>query len=194
MIERECPCCGQRTKAQAPAGVTAPVQYGPRAAAVATYLWHGHFLSRDRARGALGDMSGCAPPPGAIAAMARKISGFISPGINAIVEALVASGVVYSNSPPPGPDSLSKRGVNIRDGGALPPMPGLSRFPVLLREPLAGTTVQTIPGTLGHLPAWFSQFKCMNRLGKLGAIHTSFRLTSEGSLVRTQLRPPSFCS
>ncbi len=25
----------------------------------------------------------------------------------------------------------------------------------LLREPLAGTTVHTFPGTLGHLPAWF---------------------------------------
>jgi len=95
MIERECPCCGQRTKAQAPAGVTAPVQYGPRAAAVATYLWHGHFLSRDRARAALGDMFGCAPSPGAIAAMARKIAGFISPAIDAIVKALLASEVAH---------------------------------------------------------------------------------------------------
>jgi len=31
MIERACPCCGTRTKADAPDGVTAPVQYGPRA-------------------------------------------------------------------------------------------------------------------------------------------------------------------
>ena len=40
MVERECPCCGERTKADAPDGVTAPVQYGPRAAALGTYLWH----------------------------------------------------------------------------------------------------------------------------------------------------------
>ena len=40
MIERECPCCGERTRADAPDGVTAPVQYGPRAAALGTYLWH----------------------------------------------------------------------------------------------------------------------------------------------------------
>jgi len=75
MIERECPCCGERTKADAPAGVTAPVQYGPRAAALGTCLWHGQFLSRDRACAALGEMFGCAPSPAALAAQARKIAG-----------------------------------------------------------------------------------------------------------------------
>ena len=45
MIEKQCPCCGERTKAEAPDGVTAPVQYGPRAAAIGAYLWHGQFLS-----------------------------------------------------------------------------------------------------------------------------------------------------
>ena len=34
-----------------------------------------------------------------------------------------------SNSLPPGPNSLFKRGVIIRDGGALPPMPGHRRRP-----------------------------------------------------------------
>jgi hypothetical protein len=66
---------------------------------------------------------------------------------------------------------------------------GVSR---LLREPLAGTTVQTTPGTPGPLPVWFSQFKHMNQHAELDAILTAFRLTSEGSLVRTQLRPLSF--
>ncbi len=75
MIERECPCCGEHTKADAPDGVTAPVQYGPRASALGTYLWHGQFLSRDRACGALGEMFGCAPSPAALAAQARKIAG-----------------------------------------------------------------------------------------------------------------------
>jgi transposase len=42
MIERECPRCGERTRADAPDGVTAPVQYGPRAPALGTYLRHGH--------------------------------------------------------------------------------------------------------------------------------------------------------
>jgi hypothetical protein len=41
-----------------------------------------------------------------------------------------------------------------------------------LREPLAGTTVQTLPGTPGHLPAWFPQIKYMNRRYELDVILT----------------------
>ena len=95
MVERECPCCGERTKADAPDGVTAPVQYGPRAAALGTYLWHGQFLSRDRACAALGEMFGCAPSPAALAAQARKIAGLISPAITAITAALAAADVAH---------------------------------------------------------------------------------------------------
>jgi transposase len=93
MIERECPCCGERTKAGAPDGVTAPVQYGPRVAALGTYLWHGQFLSRDRA--ALGEMFGCAPSQGALAAQARKLAGLIAPAITAITEALAGADVAH---------------------------------------------------------------------------------------------------
>ena len=95
MIERECPGCGARTKAQAPDGVNAPVRYGPRAAAMAACLWHGQFLSRDRAAAALGEMFGCAPSPGVIAAMARKIAGIIAPAIDVIVKALIAAEVAH---------------------------------------------------------------------------------------------------
>jgi len=49
MIERECPCCGERTRADAPDRVTAPVRYGPRATALGTYQWHGQFLYRGQA-------------------------------------------------------------------------------------------------------------------------------------------------
>jgi hypothetical protein len=65
---------------------------------------------------------------------------------------------------------------------------------VLLREPLAGTTVHTFPGTLGHLRARFSQDKRMNRLRELDVILSLFRLTSEKPVVRTHLRPLSLCS
>jgi transposase len=95
MTERECPGCGARTRAQAPDGVVAPVQYGPRVAAMATYLWHGQFLSRDRTAAALGEMFGCAPSPGAIAAMTAKVAGIIAPAIGAIVKALIAADVAH---------------------------------------------------------------------------------------------------
>lgn len=95
LIERECPCCGARTKGAAPAGVAAPVQYGPRFAALGTYLWHGQFLSGDRACQALADMFGCAPSPAALAAQARKIAGLICPAIGAITTALAAADVAH---------------------------------------------------------------------------------------------------
>ena len=58
-------------------------------------MWHGQFLSRDRACAALGEMFGCAPSPGALAAQARKIAGLISPAITAITAALAGAGVAH---------------------------------------------------------------------------------------------------
>jgi transposase len=95
MIERECGECGTRTRAGAPDGVNAPVQYGPRASALATYLWHGQFLSRDRVCAALADMFGCSPSPSVIAAMAGKIAGCIAPALDVIIKALLKSEVAH---------------------------------------------------------------------------------------------------
>ncbi|HEX5292023.1 MAG TPA: transposase, partial [Streptosporangiaceae bacterium] len=87
--------CGCETKAQAPDGVSAPVQYGPRIMGTGIYLWHGQFLSRDRACRALAEMFGCAPSPGALAAAARKTAGFLAPALAAITRHLIASEVVH---------------------------------------------------------------------------------------------------
>jgi hypothetical protein len=75
--------------------LTAPAQYGLRAAALGTCLWHGQFLSRDRACAAPGQMFGCAPALAALAAMAKKIAGLISPAIDTIVRALIAAEVAH---------------------------------------------------------------------------------------------------
>jgi transposase len=48
MIGRLC-ICGTVTWGRAPEGVTAPVQYGPRMAALGVYLWHGQFLEQEAA-------------------------------------------------------------------------------------------------------------------------------------------------
>ena len=87
--------CGCETKAQAPGGVTAPVQYGPRIMGTGIYLWHGQFLSRDRACQALSEMFGCAPSPGALAAAARKTAGFLAPALAAVTRRLIACEVVH---------------------------------------------------------------------------------------------------
>ena len=94
MIGRRCGC-GTVAWGKAPSGVSAPAQYGPRAAALGVYLWHGQFLSRDRARQAMADMFGCAPSPGALASMTRKIAGLIAPALDAILGALRAAEVAH---------------------------------------------------------------------------------------------------
>ena len=94
MAGRRC-ACGTVNWADAPDGVMAPVQYGPRAAAVAAYLWHGQFLSRARAGQAMADLFGCAPSAGAIAAMTRKIAGAVAPALEAVRGALAAAGVAH---------------------------------------------------------------------------------------------------
>jgi len=87
--------CGCETKAQAPDGVTAPVQYGPRIMGTGIYLWHGQFLSRDRACRALAEMFGCAPSPGALAAAARKTAGFLAPALQAVTRHLISAEVAH---------------------------------------------------------------------------------------------------
>jgi transposase len=52
LIKRRCGC-GTATRAEAPEGVTAPVQYGPRITAIIVYLYVGQFLSKKRTAAAL---------------------------------------------------------------------------------------------------------------------------------------------
>jgi len=74
LIERECGC-GQRTKAAAPAGAEAPVQYGPRIAAVIVYLYAGQFLSKERTAVALGELFGIPLSSGTVAALTARAAG-----------------------------------------------------------------------------------------------------------------------
>jgi len=94
MLTLKC-ACGCETKAAAPDGVTAPVQYGPRLMGAGIYLWHGQFLSRDRACQALAELFGCAPSPGALAAAARKTAAFLAPALAAITRHLISAEVAH---------------------------------------------------------------------------------------------------
>ena len=94
IIARRCGC-GKVTRGQAPEGVTAPVQYGPRISGIGAYLWHGQFLSKGRTCQALGEMFGALASPGTVAAMARRIAGFPSPALAEITQALLACEVAH---------------------------------------------------------------------------------------------------
>jgi transposase len=80
LIEREC-SCGHRTRAAAPQGAEAVVQYGPRVAAVIIYLYIGQFLSKKRDAGALAGLFGVPLSSGTVAAItaraAGKLGGFL---------------------------------------------------------------------------------------------------------------------
>jgi transposase len=74
LIEREC-SCGVRTRAAAPVGVDAPVQYGSRITAVVIYLYVGQFLSKQRAAQALADLFGTPMSTGTVAGMLARAAG-----------------------------------------------------------------------------------------------------------------------
>jgi len=74
LIERECGC-GQRTRGAAPEGAEAPVQYGPRIAAVVIYLYIGQFLSKNRTAQALAELFGVPLSPGTVAAVTARAAG-----------------------------------------------------------------------------------------------------------------------
>jgi transposase len=71
MVKRRCGC-GVVTCADAPAGVDAPVQYGPNVAAIVIYLYVGQFLSKDRTAKALAELFGTPISGGTVAAMSAR--------------------------------------------------------------------------------------------------------------------------
>jgi transposase len=92
LIERQCGC-GHRTKAAAPQGAEAPVQYGPRTAAVIVYLHAGQFLSKERTALALGELFGIPCSSGTVAALTARAAGRLDRFLEHIRGQIAASGV-----------------------------------------------------------------------------------------------------
>jgi transposase len=93
LIERECGC-GHRTRAAAPQGAQAPVQYGPRIAAIIVYLYAGQFLSKQRTAQALAELFGIPLSSGTVAAItaraASRLDSFLEQARDTIAAAEVA--------------------------------------------------------------------------------------------------------
>ena len=70
-----CGHCGRLTRANFPDEVTAPVQYGPRIAAVVVYLLHYQLLPEDRLAEAMADLFGVRLVAATIARMSRTCAG-----------------------------------------------------------------------------------------------------------------------
>jgi transposase len=93
LVSRRC-SCGRVTKAAAPAGVNAPVQYGPRLAGVGIYLFHGQFLSKGRTAAALSDLFGADVAPGTVAAWTTKTAQVITDEVIPVITDRVAGAEV----------------------------------------------------------------------------------------------------
>jgi len=95
LISRLC-SCGVITKADAPAGVNAPVQYGPRLGGVGVYLFHGQFLSKSRTCQALADLFGAPVAASTVVSWVKQIAAQVRvkvlPGI---VDRIAGSAVAH---------------------------------------------------------------------------------------------------
>lgn len=89
LVARRCRC-GTVTKAAAPVGVAAPVQYGPRVAATGVYLFHGQFLSRGRTAAALGDLFGARVAAATVASWTAKTAAVITDEVIPVITDRIA--------------------------------------------------------------------------------------------------------
>ena len=90
-----CPGCGQRTKAGFPAGVAAPVQYGPRISAVAVYLLHGQFVPEDRVAEVMQDLFGARLVAATIAQMSRTCADRLGGLVQAVCDQVAGAKVKH---------------------------------------------------------------------------------------------------
>ncbi|HJT90599.1 MAG TPA: IS66 family transposase [Mycobacterium sp.] len=93
LIARRC-SCGTTTCGNAPEGVTAPVQYGPRITAIILYLYVGQFLSKKRTAAALAELFGTPVSEGTVATVTKRaadgLDDFLDQVADRIAEAEVA--------------------------------------------------------------------------------------------------------
>lgn len=76
---KTCPQCGQQTKAEFPAGVSQPVQYGPRLKAQLVYFNQYHYVSVERVAEIMTDLYGQAVSEGTIISAGLAMTQQVSP-------------------------------------------------------------------------------------------------------------------
>jgi transposase len=93
IITRRCRC-GTLCTATPPAGVDAPVQYGPMMHAVIVYLYMGQFLSKKRTAQALSDLFDVPISPGTVAAATTRAAADLGPFLDRVRAGLARCNVV----------------------------------------------------------------------------------------------------
>ncbi|MCM2282971.1 MAG: IS66 family transposase [Bdellovibrionaceae bacterium] len=88
-----CPACGHRNEAQAP--VSAPVQYGTRVKALATYLHAYQLLPVERLKETMRDLFGLPISAATITAIAADAGAVVAPSCEGIKAALIDADVAH---------------------------------------------------------------------------------------------------
>ena len=96
LISRRC-SCGAVTQAPAPAGVTAPVAYGPHAAAIAVYLCLGQHLPVARTACLLAELFGTPMSVGTVAAWTHRAAAALEPFTAVARAALTSAELVHAD-------------------------------------------------------------------------------------------------
>jgi transposase len=90
-----CGQCGEQTRADFPAGVTAPVHYGPRIAAFVLYLLHYQLLPEDRLVELMADLFSVKMAAGTIARMSADGAERFQGLIGAVLQFIKAAAVKH---------------------------------------------------------------------------------------------------
>jgi transposase len=96
LLSRRC-ACGTVTAAAGPAGVTAPVSYGPHAAAIAVYLVLGQHLPVERTASLLAEVFGTPMSTGTVAAWTARAAAGLAPFTAAVRAALTGAERVHAD-------------------------------------------------------------------------------------------------
>lgn len=94
LVARRCEC-GTVTRAAAPDGVGAPVQYGPRIAAIIVYLYMGQYLSKQRTAQALGELFNTPVSEGTVSAATARAAADLDGFCAAVRERIAAAAVAH---------------------------------------------------------------------------------------------------
>jgi transposase len=95
--QKQCPHCQQITIAAFPAGVQAPIQYGPHVGAMAVYLVQQQLLPLARACEVMRDLLGVHMSEGTVWELIKRCAGQLAPVEQQITEALSQSEVIHQD-------------------------------------------------------------------------------------------------
>jgi transposase len=96
LVGRRC-SCGTLTTAAGPVGVSAPVSYGPHAAAIAVYLVLGQHLPVERTASLLAELFGTPMSVGTVAAWTARAAAGLAPFTAAAVAGLIRAELVHAD-------------------------------------------------------------------------------------------------